>query len=68
MFRNIDDKDKRKELFKKLKNDSVWVNDSYLRRLMRQYWKHGKNHTFNQMVFEPGSYKIFSHNGKNYRR
>ncbi len=66
MFRNIDDKDKRKELFKKLKNDSVWVNDSYLRRLMRQYWKHGKNHTFNQMVLEPGSYKIFSHNGKNY--
>ncbi len=27
IFRNIDDKDKRKELFKKLKNDSVWVND-----------------------------------------
>ena len=36
IFRNIDDKDKRKELLKKLKNDSVWINDSYLRRLMRQ--------------------------------
>ncbi len=66
IFRNIDDKDKRKELLKKLKNDSVWINDSYLRRLMRQYWKHGKNHTFNQIVLEPGSYKCFSHNGKNY--
>jgi IS605 OrfB family transposase len=33
---------------------------------MRKYWKHGKNHTFNQMVLEPGSYKCFSHNGKNY--
>jgi len=66
IFRNIDDKDKRKELFKKLKKDSVWVNNSYLRRLMRQYWKHGKNHTFNQIVLEPGSYKLFSHNGKNY--
>jgi IS605 OrfB family transposase len=62
IFRNIDDKDKRRELFKKLKNDSVWINDCYLRRLMRQYWKHGKNHTFNQIVLEPG----FSHNGKNY--
>ncbi len=66
IFRNIDDKEKRKELFKKLKNDSVWVNDPYLRRLMRKYWKHGINHTFNQIVLEPGSYKCFSHNGKNY--
>ena len=66
IFRNIDDKDKRKELFKKLKNDSVWVNDSYLRSIMRKYWKHGKNHTYNQIVLEPASYKYFSHHGKNY--
>jgi IS605 OrfB family transposase len=66
IFRNIDDKDKRKELFKKLKNDSVWVNNSYLRRLMRKYWKHGINHTFNQIFLEPGSYKCFSYHGKNY--
>jgi len=66
IFRNVDDKDKRKDLFKKLKNDAVWINSSYLRRLMRQYWKHGKNHTLNQIVLEPGSYKCFSHNGKNY--
>jgi len=66
IFRNIDDHDKRKELLKKLKNDSVWINDSYLRRLMRKYWKHGKNQTFNQIVLEPGSYKCFSQNGKNY--
>ena len=66
IFRNIKEEDKRKELFKKLKNDSVWVNDPYLRRLMRKYWKHGKNNTFNQIVLEPGSYKCFSHNGKNY--
>ena len=37
-----------------------------MRRLRRKYWKHGKNHTFNQIVLEPGSYKCFSHNGKNY--
>jgi len=36
IFRNLDDKDKRKDLFQKLKNDSVWVKDSYLRRLMRK--------------------------------
>jgi IS605 OrfB family transposase len=64
IFINIDDKDKRQELFKRLQND--WRNNSYLRRLMRKYWKHGKNHTFNQIVLEPGSYKCFSHNGKNY--
>jgi hypothetical protein len=28
IFRNVNDKDKRKELFKKLKNDSVWINNS----------------------------------------
>jgi transposase len=33
---------------------------------MRKYWKHGKNHTFNQIILEPGSYKCFSHHGKNY--
>jgi len=66
IFRNIDEGEKRQELFKKLKNDSVWINDSYLRRLMREYWKHGKNHTQNQIVLEPGSYKCFSHHGKNY--
>ncbi len=66
IFINVNDKDKRNKLFKKLKNDSVWVNDPYLRRLMRKYWKHGKNHTFNQLVLEPGSYRQFTHNGKNY--
>jgi len=66
IFKNIDDNEKRKELFKKLKNDSVWVNDDYVRRLMRKYWKHGKNHTFNQIVLDPGCYKCFQHNGKNY--
>ncbi len=43
-----------------------FILDPYLRRLMRKYWKPGKNHTFNQIVLEPGSYKCFSHNGKNY--
>ncbi|OQY54392.1 MAG: transposase [Candidatus Parabeggiatoa sp. nov. 2] len=66
LFRNIDDKPKRQELVDKLKDDALWIKDSYLRRLMRQYWKHGKNHTFNQIVLEPNSYKCFSHNGKNY--
>jgi IS605 OrfB family transposase len=66
IFRNIDDKDERSVLFKKLKNDSVWINNSYQRRLMRKYWKHGKNHTQNQIVLEPGSYKCFHHNGKDY--
>ncbi|OAD19194.1 transposase, IS605 OrfB [Candidatus Thiomargarita nelsonii] len=55
IFINVDERDKRKELFKKLKNDSVWVNYSYLRRLVRKYWKQGKNNTFNPIFLEPGS-------------
>jgi transposase len=33
---------------------------------MRKYWKHGKNHTFNQMVLDPGCYKCFQYHGKSY--
>ncbi|HIE02500.1 MAG TPA: transposase, partial [Thiotrichaceae bacterium] len=66
IFRNINNNTERKELFKLLKNDSLWINNSYCRRLMRSVWKHGKNHTFNQIVLEPGSYKCFSYHGKNY--
>ncbi len=33
---------------------------------MRQYWKHGKNNTFNKIVLEPDSYKFFSPNCQNY--
>ena len=61
IFRNVNDKNKRQELFKSLKNDSVWINNSYGRRLMRKYCSLGKNHTQNQIVLEPGSYKCFSY-------
>ena len=66
IFRNVNNQNKRHELFKNLKNDSVWIKNSYERRLMRKYWKHGKNHTQNQIVLEPGSYKCFSYHDKNY--
>lgn len=66
IFKNINEKDKRQKLLKQLRNDSFWINNSYLRRLMRKYWKHGKNKTFNQIVLEPGSYKCFSYNNRNY--
>jgi hypothetical protein len=55
IFRNIDDKDKRKELLKQLKNDSIWINNSYLRRLMRKYWKLEKNNTSTKGFGEPGT-------------
>jgi hypothetical protein len=61
IFRNIDDSAERSNLFKMLKNDSLWINNFYSRRLMRSVWKHGKNHTFNQIVLESGSYKCFSY-------
>jgi len=66
IFRNIDDIEPRQELLEKLTDDSVWIDDSYLRRLMRKHWKHGQNKTYNQIVLEPTSYKCFQHNGKYY--
>ena len=66
IFRNVNNSAERNDLFRILKNDDLWINNSYSHRLMRTDWKHGKNHTFNQIVLEPGSYKSFSYHGKNY--
>ena len=52
--KNTDD-NKRQELYKKLKPDD-WTSDNHLIRLMRKHWKHGHNHTTNQMIVRSDNY------------
>jgi hypothetical protein len=66
IFKNIDDIERRQDLLEKLTDDSVWLNDSYLRRLMRKYWKPAPNPIHNKINLEATSYKFFQHNEKYY--
>jgi IS605 OrfB family transposase len=58
----ISDEKKRHELYNKLKFDD-WTSDNYLRRKMRKHWKHGRNHTHNQIVVRSDNYKTFQLGG-----
>jgi IS605 OrfB family transposase len=58
----VSDEKKRVELYKKLKSDN-WTSDNYLRRLMRKHWKHGRNHTHNQIVVRSDNYTTFQLGG-----
>jgi len=60
--RASDDKE-RKRLYILLKNDR-WTGDSYLRRMMRKYWRRGHNHTHNQIVVRADNYTVFQLGGR----
>ncbi len=62
IYKQVSDEKKRLELYKKLKSDN-WTSDNYLRRLMRKYWKHGRNHTHNQIVVRSDNYTTFQLGG-----
>ena len=62
LYKQVHDDEKRLELYKKLKYDD-WTSDNYLRRKMRQHWKHGRNHTHNQIVVRSDNYKTFQLGG-----
>jgi hypothetical protein len=62
LYKQVSDEKKRLELYKKLKSDN-WTSDNYLRRLMRKYWKHGRNHVQNQIVVRSDSYTTFQLGG-----
>ena len=55
--------EERIRLFTLLKHDH-WMDDSYLRRMMREYWKHGKTIVDKQVKLTPGDYKWFLQNGQ----
>jgi hypothetical protein len=62
IYKQVSDEKKRLELYNKLKSDN-WTKDNYLRRLMRKYWKHGHNHTHNQIIVRSDNYKTFQLGG-----
>jgi hypothetical protein len=51
------------KLYKELKSDA-WTSNNYLRRLMRKYWKHGRNHTNNQIIVRSDNYTTFQKGGR----
>ncbi len=50
--------------FYKLLSSEQWTTDNYLRRLMRKHWKHGRNHTDNQIVVRSDNYTTFQLGGR----
>jgi len=59
----LPDEKERIEYYKELKSDN-WTSNNYLRRLMRKYWKHGRNHTNNQIIVRCDNYKTFQKSGR----
>lgn len=58
-----DDEQEQIRLYTLLKYDR-WLEDPYLHRLMRRYWRRGKNHTHNQIVVRSDKYSIREENGQ----
>ena len=56
------DKVEARKLSQKL-NRKTWRKDSYLRRVMRKLFKHGKTQVDNQIVLLEANYKCFTYNG-----
>jgi len=50
--------------FYKLLSSESWTTDNYLRRLMRKHWKHGRNHTDNQIVVRSDNYTTLQLGGR----
>jgi len=63
LHRNVKDNKERKRLYLLLRKDE-WAQDPYLKRLMRRYWRRGKNHTRNQIVVRADQYKTFELRGR----
>lgn len=61
--RRTQDKPEQKRLYTLLKTDQ-WTQDRYLRRVMRQHWRRGHNHTHNQINVRSDDYTPFTLNGR----
>lgn len=61
--RHTKNKAGQKRLFGLLKYDK-WIDDPYLSRIMRKYWKRGHNHTDNQIIVRSDDYSVFELNGR----
>jgi len=65
LYKQVSQEKKRLSLYQKLKSDD-WTYDNYLRRLMRKYWKHGRNHTNNQIIVRSDNYTTFQLGGRTF--
>ena len=61
--RHTQDQTEQKRLFSALKGQG-WTSDPYLRRIMRQEWKRGHNHTHNQIIVRSDNYTTFQLGGR----
>lgn len=57
------DKAEQKRLYTLLKADH-WLEDPFLRRMMRKYFKHGHTNVDNQIILDTGCYTAFEYGGK----
>ena len=57
------DKTEQKRLYTLLKADR-WLEDDFLRRMMRKYFKHGHTSVDNQIILDTGCYTAFEYKGK----
>lgn len=63
IYARTKDKSEQKRLYALLKAD-CWLEDSFLRRMMRKYFKHGHTCVDNQIILDTGCYTAFEHGGK----
>ncbi len=63
VYRRTSDEETRRKLWSSLQ-DGTWINDSYLRRVMRKHFKHGHTQVKNQIILDSQCYKWFQHGGK----
>lgn len=61
--RHTNDTAEQKRLFGLLKLDN-WTGDAYLRRVMRKYWRRGRNHTHDQIIVRSDNYSTSVYGGK----
>jgi len=61
--RHTNDKIEQKQFYTLLKSDK-YLDDRYLSRIMRKYFKRGHNHTHNQIMIRSDDYTVFTLNGK----
>ena len=57
------DKKELKRLYGLLKYDN-WMDDPFLHRQMRKHFRHGRNHTYNQIVVRADNHKSFELDGR----
>jgi hypothetical protein len=62
IYQRTKDKEEQKQLYKLLRYNK-WQDNPYLRRKIRQYWKRGHNHTYNQLIIRSDLFRQEEKNG-----